>query len=166
MFKKIRGLVVAGLLVVGMSGNIFADNYTIGSTSGCILNGSAGVHNDENHTHIIKKEDRQTQTKIDEMIDSIYEQVNGVNSVYEGYFTVVNSPEDEYIEVYRNFDGQQILVERIDYVVYTEEDQLEKGWLDLEITPETGDAIALGGLAIAGVAAGALALNNKKKNKK
>ena len=183
MFKKVKSLLLASLLVVSMSGNVFAAEGEGGEEAGatteastCIIKGNAGIHKEEDHLHTITKDDRQTQAKINAMIADLKSKVAEKNTAAGGeYLTTKEEITEEgkgWIAVYQLFDNDndgdkdEILVEKIEYVVYTAEDQKDKGWVNLEITPETGDAIALGGLAIAGVAVVALALNNKKKNKK
>ena len=180
MFKKVKSLLLASLLVVSMSGNAFAAEPGEGEGSGgttatntCIIKGNAGTHKEEDHLHIITKDDRQTQAKIDAMIKKLKDDVAANNAnVKDKYGTEnymqINEEPGKWISVSKkDSQGNYSLIEKIQYEVYTTDDQKEdKGWVDLEITPETGDAIALGGLVIAGVAVVALALNNKKKNKK
>ena len=163
MLKRVRGLVVAGLLVVGMSGNVFADNT--GST--CVLP-SNGEHKHETKEHIISYDEAIN----DDEVTRLKDQINKTSEYYIAEETTGAEDDVRVIEVYfdGNHDGDHTdefdkLIETIKIDVNDEVGAaVEKGWTDILI-PETGDAIALGGLAVAGVAAGALALNNKKKNK-
>ena len=181
MFKKVKSLLIASLLVVSMSGNVFAaepgDGAEAGATtkaSDCIISGGAGNHNSETHIHTITKNgDRQTQAKINAMIAKLKEDVNAINAnVKEKYGTEnymkIEEEEGKWISVSKiDSNRNYSLIEKIQYEVYTDNDQKTlKGWVESTISPETGDTIALGGLAVASAAVIALVVNNKKKNKK
>ena len=172
MFKKIRGLMVAGLLVIGMSGSVFAANE-----SECVING-AGAHGEgENaHVHTIEYKDGVTSTEIERLL----EEINGDtgNNKYYKAITVTAEKDDKgndklIVNVYldANLDGEitegQYGDKLVEQLVMTANNNVgvDKGWFE-EIAPETGDAIALGGLVVVAIASvGLVIVNRKKRNK-
>ena len=158
MLKKIKVLLVSGLMMLGMVAPSFADSV-------CLVSG-AGQH--KGHEHIISKEDRISQKQIDKMFKELQEK-------NDKYYHVEHKKEEKAIYVYEDFDmngkpdeqcGKLKIVEKIKYEPNNEVgDCVNKGWGKIEITPETGDVVALGGTSMAVVAAGALALLNKKSKK-
>ena len=171
MFKKVKSLLVAGLLVMGMSGSVFAANE-----STCVVPATGTHGTGENaHVHTIEYEEAINNDEVTNLKDEINK--NSKYYIAEEGSEVINDKGNTVrtIDVYfdANCDGDRNDGELGDRLIETIKIEVngnvgaavEKGWEDI-LTPETGDAIALGGLAVAGVAVGALALNNKKKNRK
>ena len=164
MFKKVKSLLVAGLLVMGMSGSVFAANE-----STCVLP-SDGEHDHNTNVHTIDYDEAIN----DDEVTRLKDQINKTSKYYIAEEATGADDEVRIIEVYfdGNCDGDHddVDFDKLIEIINIEVNDnvgaaVEKGWEDI-LTPETGDAIALGGLAVAGVAVGALALNNKKKNRK
>ena len=175
MFKKVKSLLVAGLLVAGMSGSVFAanpadtnENWTeIRSEIEAITGGDIAQKVDGVDHYYVEDEDGVTkhnfETSIVQEIESrkkdglviAHEEINDDRG-YQMKYLIYND---------NNYDNSADELLMVVLVDWADDVVTENGW-DIGITPETGDTIALGGLVVAGVAVGALALNNKKKNKK
>lgn len=80
-------------------------------------------------------------------------------NVADNYVTIEAGEEKGEYHVYTNVSGEKKLIEVI-FIDFFESDS--KGWVP-EITPGTGQAIAVGGIVILAVASVGLLVNNKKK---
>ena len=197
MFKKVRSLLVAGLLVMGMSGSVFADgveasqvaipethtsleqsvNYTKGLIRGRMnekLIGAGAEYTQATNTtpdhYIFGREDMMTDASWEVFMDEIeaakldgiiIEEVAGdtdeVKEYKVYYDTNFNGTRDEK-------EGQYIENDVLATIEVNFIDTTEKGIFD--IAPGTGDAaLAVGGIAVAAVAIGALVYVNKKEDK-
>lgn len=174
MFKRIKSLLIAGVMVLGMTGAAFANGN---GNDGCQLEGLRGQHNGDQH-------------KIEKVaIDDWKAYMNQVNSMNSGvviepqqknWEDKAAGPSEGWIEfkVYadKDFDhvkdnNKQIEVIHIKFnVALTDEDKFEKNKEDLpglpEKEPETGDTslFVYGAVALAS-AAGLYVINNKKDKK-
>lgn len=84
--------------------------------------------------------------------------IEGVNEA-DNYVTIEEGNEKGEYHVYTNVSGEKKLIEVI-FIDFFESDA--KGWVP-EITPGTGQAIAVGGIVVLAAASVGLLVNNKKK---
>ena len=161
MFKKVKSLLVAGLLVMGMAVPVFANEE--GKTSQSIVTDNfasmmegAGAQL-VNGIYVIEKNDMVDEDNWNGLMadvnGNVYDglRITGENGVYIAYF-------DEDFDDAEDSTDIKIADIQIDFSK-TE----EKGIFD--ITPGTGDAaIAVGGIAVAAVAIGVLIYVNKKED--
>lgn len=171
MFKRIKSLLIAGLVVVGMTGAAFANGN---GNDGCQAPGLRGEHNGNQH-----KIERVT-------IEDWKAYMNQVNSINSGiviepqqknWEDKAAGPSEGYIEfkVYadKDFDhkadnNKQIEVIHVKFnVALTEDEKYEKNKDNLpelpEEEPETGDtSLLIYGAIVLASAAGLYVINNKK----
>lgn len=164
MFKRVKTLLASGVLVLGMAMPAFADgnNWDIE----CFLS-NVGSHA-EGRVHYIEDEnvvketdfDKEVFKKIDEKQKDglVIEKLDSDKDGYDKKYVIYADKDYDNVK-----DSPEVIVETI-YIDFGDDVSGQKGWID-EITPGTGDALALGGLAVAAVAAGGLTIVNKKRNK-
>jgi len=157
MFKRVKSLLIGGVLVLGMSASAFADGtpewkLDYGTVDGVV--------------RTIEASEMITKAKWDAFVGEVNKMQNG--------FVIVSEKEEEKAGVFNvysdaDYDNDKTEIKEdelietinIEYLVIGE-DGLQKGVIE-SIMPETGDAIAIGG-AVMGIASiGALAFVNKKR---
>ena len=151
MNKKVKSLLVAGLLIVGMSGNVFADGN---GNDGCKVPGLRGEHEGNSH-HI---------TNITEAHWNEY--VANFNASNDGKFKI--EPSGNKFKVINLATGKQIEIIHVDFNKELTDEEKEAKNGDPVVPnlptddPETGDAsmLVVGGSVIA-AAAGLYMLNKK-----
>ena len=154
MNKKVKSLLVAGLLVVGMTGFAFADGN---GNDGCYLGGGNGQHKTTGQSN-----EHKVENITKEQWESYVATYNKANES-KGYTLVLQSENNG--NGYHTWkvmkDGKQVEVVHVRYnKVLTEEEKAKK---QKPVTPdipgseqETGDASML--MTVGGVALSAVAL--------
>lgn len=167
MFNRVKSLIVSGVLVLGMAMPAFADGENPNWTADkCLIGDQVGVHDNKVHTivdaDIVTKEDFYdkvftpiTETKKDGLIIKTISEDGNKNGVYQIWS---DKDYDDNID-----ESKDVLLETIN-IDFGDDVVTDKKW-NPGITPGTGDTLALGGLAVAAVAAGGLTIVNKKRNK-
>ena len=156
MFKNVKGLIVAGLLVIGSTGFAFADE-------GCLF-GNVGVHG-EDGVHRKEEADLIEAEGFNATMQTVKDKEN------DGYIleeTTVDGYEKAYKIIadvnYNNLiDAGEAVVETI-AINFADGVVEEKGWLP-ELAPGTGDTLVAGGAVVAALAAGGLLVVNRKNKK-
>ena len=174
MIKNVKSLIVAGLLVVGMSGNVFADKVP----AECFVN--VGSHDAAKHEHVITEADLVKAEDFEAFLAKL-----SAESDKHGYILKKETLKDGRIKVEVFIDwnldgkienytqvgsGKLIEEEKVLETIYFkagDEKINNKGLLPEipDIVPGTGDGLMLGGLAIA-LVAGAIVVFVNKKDKK
>lgn len=149
--KRIKSLLVAGLLVISMSGMAFAGN----GNDGCQAPGLRGTHNSNSH-HINNITEEQWTKYIEDF-----------NAENAGNFEI--QPSGNKWKVVRLADNKQIEVIHVDFNVPLTEEEKEAKMPQPEFPEvpgteqETGDASMLATLGLVAVsAAGLYVFRNKK----
>lgn len=155
MFKRVKSLLVAGLLVLGSTGFVFADDV-------CLF-GSVGAH--EGVNHYIEEADMIDKEQFEAVIAEVEEKEN------DGYI-VDEIDKGEYEAAYaiygdkdydNEIDEDEVVVENV-YINFANGVMEEKGWLP-ELAPGTGDTLVAGGVVVVALAAGGLLVVNRKNKK-
>ena len=172
MFKRVKSLVLAGALVLGMAVPAFAEGESKTALqivtekyTGAMNIGSAsdGIRTIEENVLINKK------NWDDNFVGKINTKPN------DGLHIVIPDSRDDngpytYIVYFdANFDGTLSNEEKTDAnkietinITFTNRRNEDKGIFDI-ISPETGDMIAYGGLGLAVIAGAGLYISNKKR---
>lgn len=169
MFKRVKSLVLAGALVLGMAIPAFAadesipDETTLEKVTRIYLEKMKAVGTIDENTKI------RTITEDDYVSDADWQKfMDGINKEEKNNRLVIEY--DENLKVYKVYfdvapynkvDASDILIDTIDIAI-NNDDVAGKGILDV-ISPETGDMIAYGGLAVAAIAGAGLYISNKKR---
>ena len=107
---------------------------------------------------VLNNGERQIDTSFMIEKDAWLDFIEGVNKA-DNYVTIEEGNEKGEYHVYTNVSGEKKLIEVI-FIDFFESDS--KGWVP-EITPGTGQAIAVGGMVVLAAAGVGLLVNNKKK---
>lgn len=188
MFKRVKSLVLAGALVLGMAVPVFAEgegtstkkttlevvteNYfnSMKALGSYITDNGISVRTITRDDYVSEKEwqDFITGINTEKQIEVEGVKVDTNNRlVITTYDKGVDNPPYKQYEVYfdTNSDNKindgDTLIEIINIEINNEAVQ-GKGIFDI-ISPETGDMIAYGGLAIAAIAGAGLYISNKKR---
>lgn len=165
MFKRVKSLVLAGALVLGMAVPAFAETPLEKVTTNYLNNMSGvGSYDAGAKTRTITKEDYISDEEWETFIKGINEEEGASNRLV---ITAYGAGRTEY-KVYfdANYDNvlnesDELLIETINIEI-NNDDVNGKGIIDI-ISPETGDMIAYGGLTIAAIAGAGLYISNKKR---
>ena len=173
MFKRVKSLVLAGALVLGMAVPAFAadTNATFAYVEGKYLEAmKVGSRPDDSDIRTITKDDYISEKDWQDFIKGINKE-NEIDAKKNNRL-VMTSYEDglalSQYKVYFDADSNNKIDESVDKLIETinieinNEAASEKGIFDI-ISPETGDMIAYGGLAIAAIAGAGLYISNKKR---
>ena len=168
MFKRIKSLLIAGVMVLGMTGAAFANGN---GNDGCQVPGLRGYH-DKSNEHKVEK---VTKADWDAYVKQVNETNTGIvieqqsNDNGNGWVTFKVYADKDFDHVKDN--NKQIEVIHVKFnVALTDEEKFEKNKENLpglpEKEPETGDAslFVYGAVALAS-AAGLYVINNKKDKK-
>ena len=179
MFKRVKSLVLAGALVLGMAVPAFAAEYgeltpRQQATYDEILKNykakiTAGTRDDNTGIRFIGKLDYVSNDDMDKFVNSINNNNNNGLRVFNEPCTEGDHNDCNVYKVVfdSDFDGDpdedanDVLIEVL-HVEINNEKIGDKGVFD-DITLETGDMIAYGGLAIAVIAGAGLYISNKKR---
>lgn len=157
MFKKVKSLLVAGALVLGMAVPVHAAET-------CLF-GNVGVHREDGN-HYIEKADMIIKDDFHGVMAELREREN------DGYIVEKLDDADGYDEawaIYADADynnvkdnGEELI--GIVYVNFADSVVSEKGWAP-DLTPGTGDPVVIGGALFSVAAVGGLFVVNKKRRK-
>ena len=187
MFKRVKSLVLAGALVLGMAVPAFAADTaaTLKAVKDNYLKSMTGVGSrpDGSDIRTITKDDYVSAAEWQKFINGINNEKKIKIKVMEGgvevekevdtnnrlVITAYDEKTTQY-KVYFDADsdnaiddpGDDILIETINIEINNDAAQ-GKGLIGDIISPETGDMIAYGGLAIAAIAGAGLYISNKKR---
>ena len=179
MFKRVKSLVLAGTLVLGMAAPAFAeDTTTLGKVKTNYFTSMTGVGSckdapDGTSIRTITKDDYVSAAEWQKFINGINTEkqieVEGVKMDTNNrlVITAYNENITEY-KVYfdansdNQIDKDDTLIETINIEINNNAAQ-GKGLIGDIISPETGDMIAYGGLGLAVIAGAGLYISNKKR---
>ena len=185
MFKRVKSLVLAGALVLGMAVPAFAaDDTTLGKVTKNYSDSmkGLGVVDTDAKTRIITSDDYVSDEEWQKFINGINnEKTIIIKETVDGQevekevatnnrlvITAYEKDRTEY-QVYFDANSNNEINESVDtlietIIITTNNDAVQgKGLIGDIISPETGDMIAYGGLAIAAIAGAGLYISNKKR---
>lgn len=157
MFKKVRSLLVAGALVLGMT-------LPVHAAENCLF-GNVGVHGEDGN-HYIEKADMIVKDDFHGVITELKERE------HDGYIVEKLADAGEYDEAWaiygdanynNNKDEGEQLIGNV-YINFADGVVSEKGWVP-DLTPGTGDPLVIGGALFSLAAAGGLFVVNRKRRK-
>lgn len=175
MFKRVKSLVLAGALVLGMAVPAFAAKTTLETVKdnylGKMVAGSCENDIDGTSIRTITRDDYVSEEDLKAFIKGINEEKDATTNnrlVITKYEDGINKPPYKQYKVYFDADSDNEIDEPGDTLIETINIEINneaaggKGVFDI-ISPETGDMIAYGGLAIAAIAGAGLYISNKKR---
>ena len=177
MFKRVKSLVLAGVLVLGMAVPAFAEGETtFDKVKNNYLNSMTGVGSrpDGSDIRTITKDDYVSAAEWQKFINGINDEkqieIDGekVNTNNRLVITAYDEDITQY-KVYFDADSDNQIDEPGDTLIETINIEINndaaqgKGLIGDIISPETGDIIAYGGLGLAVIAGAGLYISNKKR---